>query len=166
MKKLILVAGMLLALSAYAVTHSISGTIDTPAVVTWVDGGGASIATYFTSGVDQLYLDTGTGYVWRIQDVMTSPTTVGQAPINGLFYTSVNCTGTPYLLLPSSDVPKTVHVTEGSPYVAGSAAGVTVHSQLLNAACYVDTETVGLYAAIGPLTPPTLASGPWHLEAR
>jgi len=166
--KLTVLAVLLAAVAAFAVSHSFSGTINTPAVPTWVDGSSNEITPYVTLGpANTLFLDTSTGYLWTVQDILTSPTAVGQS-LQGVFYTTANCTGTVYLIEPTYDLPKLVH-TGGDPgnyYVAGSTAAVTIHSQYLNGTCYADTETVNIYAATGPLTPPTLTSAPWHLEAR
>lgn len=151
-----------------AVARSITGTVDTPAVATWVDGSGNSITPYVTLGPSNaLYIDSTTGYVWTIQDILTNPTAVGQS-LQGVHFTTVNCTGTVYLLEPTFDLPKLVHTgsSAGNYYVAVSPAAVTTNSQLLNGTCYADVETSDLYNSAGPLTAPTLTAAPWHLEAR
>jgi hypothetical protein len=121
-----------------------------------------------------LYLDTGTGYLWVIQDPLTAvPSATGAgfgsaASSPGLFYTTVNCSGTAYAFVSSWGLPNLVYAMNQSNtyYTAGNAAAVTTNSELLNGVCYSVVQTTDLYLALGPLTPPTLASGPWHLESR
>lgn len=156
---------------AWAVSHPFSGTINTPAVPTWVDGSGNEIAPYLTLGPSNaLYLDTGTGYIWTIQDLMTNPTAIGQA-LAGVHYTNNNCTGTAHLIIPTFSLPKLVQTAPvaGTFYVGGAAAPTaTLQSYSVGGNCYVGTfgTTSEIYLATGPLTPPSLTSAPWHLENR
>ena len=165
---------ILLAFVAHAVSHSFSGTIDTPPVTVWVDGSSNTIAPYATLGTTgPLYIDGTTGYVWTLQNTLSStPTAVGLPQLDSsaaLYHTSGDCSGTPYLFLPSPlEIPKAVRTAgdTGNYYVETGTAAVTTHSFYLNGTCYSDTETANLYTTTGPLTAPTLASGPWHLENR
>lgn len=166
--RLTILAVLLAAIAAFAVSHNFSGTVNTPAVPTWVDGSSNEITPYMTLGPSNtLYLDTGTGYVWTIQDILTNPSAVGQS-LSALFYTSVNCTGTAYLYLPSFTLPSIVQTAPSTStyYVGGAPAAVTIHSEFLSGSCYSTLQTVDFYTAVGPLTPPTLTSAPWHLELR
>lgn len=164
--KLTLLAVILAGAVAFAVSHSFSGTINTPAVATWVDGSGSEIAPFMSHGGQFLYVENATGYVWSLESLATTPTAAGQL-ISGLWYTTSNCTGTAYLLV-SNLVPGVVQSTPaaGTYYAPGAAAVITTGSQSLNGSCFVGTNPGDYAVAVGPLTPPTLPAAPWHIENR
>jgi len=56
------------AATAFAISHSFSGTINTPAVLTWVDSSENQIAPFSVVGISwgPAYLDTSTGYLWEL----------------------------------------------------------------------------------------------------
>lgn len=164
--KLTLVAVLLAGVAAFAVSHSFSGTINTPAVPTWVDGSGNEIAPYMNTAADLLYIDSSTGYVWTLTNLATTPTAT--APfITGLWYTTANCTGTAYMAV-TNQVPGRVQTTPsaGTYYAPGAAAVITTASQYFNGTCYAGYSGGDYAVAIGPVTAPTLAAAPWHLENR
>jgi hypothetical protein len=171
MKKLLL-ALALFASSAQATPHTFTGTIDTPAVLTWMDASGAAVAPYAVYAASFLYVDSTTGYVWALRDMsMPAPYADGiyeaYASDLGLVFTATNCTGTAYLNA-STPIPGAVRVSasNGQLYATGAAASVTGHSRLAGGNCYPDTVSVSLFEAIGPLTAPSVPMGPWHLEAK
>lgn len=165
--KLTVLGVLLAAVAAFAVSHSFSGTINTPAVPTWVDGSGNEIAPYVILGPLPAYVAPSTGYLWTIHDILSSPSAGGTSR-QGAFYTTNNCTGTVYLFEPTDDLPSTVHeiASAGNFYVTNGAAAVSTQTQLLNGSCTAAILSSDIYNAIGPLTPPTLTAAPWHLEAR
>jgi len=163
-----------LSLSVQANPHSFTGTIDTPPVAVWVDSAGTTIAPFFATLVSMLYVDPSTGFVWTIQNVRsTTPSLIGYIGGRpdgdlGLLYSTTNCTGTAYLNASFWTIPHTVFASasDGQLYADGAPASATIHSRSVSGTCYVETVPGPVYLAIGPLTPPTLPAGPWHLEIR
>lgn len=166
---------LVVAVATYAIPRTFTGTIDTPAVLVWVDSGGNIIAPYATmpSGSGVLYLDSATGLVWGLTNFRsTTPSLVASGGTAGQYYATTNCTGPVYLTLPPWDLQGTVYTLSngnGLLYAGGSSAAVNIQSQWRYGVCVADGNPpapYGIYAATGPLTPPTPPAGPYHLEAR
>lgn len=138
--------------------------------LTWVESNGTQFAPFATYLSALLYVDPVTGYAWTLRDVnTTSPTLTSSTEASGsdlgLVYTTTDCTGTAYLNA-SGQIPFLVRTSgDGLFYATGASASVTGHSRFVGY-CITETISVALFEANGPLTPPDVAAGPWHLEAR
>jgi hypothetical protein len=171
MKKLLAVLGIMFAVVA-------SATPPDRSTLSWTDPNGDVVGPFAVLHVSSnpstalLYVDQSTGYVWTIQDPRAAtPGLIGVTGVGlGLIYTTTDCTGAAYISLPDvQPVPKTVVVSpaDGLAYVEGAIASVTTRSRFVNGTCYLDASAYSpLYVAVGPLTPPTVPAGPWHLTVR
>lgn len=169
---LITVLGVLTSFPANAIPRPFSGTIDTPATPTLVDSSGAVVTAYVvlpTGGM--LYLDS-VGLVWKIVDLIT-PSVMASGGTAGQYYATPDCSGPIYLELPSWDLPGTTYITSngnGLIYSAGTMSATEIHSQRRFGICAAESSVISdpyhVFLAIGPLTAPTLPSGPYHLELR
>jgi hypothetical protein len=171
MKKLLAVLGIMFAVGASATPREIIGTVDTPAVLTWVtDSTGVEVAPFVAFASSPLYSDAS-GRVWTIKGARTAtPYATSSAEASGsdlgLLYATTNCTGTAYLNA-TTEIPKIVRTSagDGQLYADGALAAVTINSRWVG---YCITESIAgpVYTAVGPLTAPTLPAGPYHVEAR
>ncbi len=176
MKKLLVVLAVLSAFSAHANTHTFTGTIDTPPVAVWVNPTDAIIAPFALYGGRVFYVDPATKYVWSIDTSSLSSTTPTLAAMGGItqtFYTTTNCTGQAYLaVLPTSDFLNFTYpiYRDGLIYVPGTMSNVNNQIQSTwYSGCVSQAPipaTYSMYTLLGPVTAPTLPSGPWHLETR
>jgi hypothetical protein len=165
-----------IACAAFAVSRPFTGTIDTPGVMSWVDGSNATVAPLATFNSETIFYDSNTGYTWTVnpQTLATATPTARafSATTPNFFYTSLNCAGTAYI---ATDDPIGVVRTYGGysppyaqPYTAGTKhTGVSIVSTLSSGTCYnFSYPYTTVYEPVGPLTAPTLPAGPWHLEVR
>ncbi len=172
-----LIAGIVIAVAftAFAISRTFTGTIDTPAVWVWVTPTGGVVVPA-VGGLATLpstpYLDPTTGYYWNIGSLSVSQPQLYGVDVLRQFYATANCTGTIYTGLPSYDDHAATRVAvileDGQTYVTtGIPVTQTFQSEWNGSACvspYGNSFTV--YAVSGPVAPPTLPAGPYHLELR
>lgn len=180
LKSLLAVVLLFTAFHATAISHTFTGTIDTPGVLVWIEPGSTVVTPYITGGSFNAYVayvDATTGYIWALTGPALS--TPALNPVEDLrqYYTTNNCTGTTYAALPQTDFAGSAGVVivfgsgNGLIYAATGPviSSASIQSEWHNGSCIAPTAIPGsfvVYTTTGPITAPTLPAGPYHLEMR
>lgn len=184
---LLAVAILIVAVVAYAIPRTFTGTIDTPAVLVWVAPNGNIVAP-FAGAAGNVYLDPNTGIVWTLtaagssQPYLIDPQGfTAQMPLYtvGQYYTTADCSGQIYIAVLQSDPAGSIYVFSNNDgrlcAPAGSPLAIAnFYSEQKSSGCIVSTTPipsnyyvyVAAYVTSALPTPPTLPAGPYHLELR
>jgi hypothetical protein len=153
-------------------------TITIPKAVVWVALDGTPIAPYLSGG-PAFFFDVS-GQVWRLNDLSSSTPTAsgyyGPWSPSALWFESVNCSGTPYLIFDAYIASNMVVEAESGWYtrnVTLTSFSGTLNSHVLGGICSASSVSVpGQFVGFRLVdmqnagTPPTLPLGPYRMEYR
>lgn len=187
MKSKFLAAALLLAglVGIARADKTITITIPGVAAPVWVDSTGAVMG--FAAVGPSWILHDAEGYVWTVSSPRTGAISsfvlnANDWSLGTVQYSSTNCTGEAYTILPSDCVPRTaIHLT-GMPgfFSLPDAPPPPILSVVLlskldeSGNCVSNNLTCGwdpnractLLSTLVPITPPVIANPPLHLEVR
>lgn len=148
-------------------------TIDVPQL-SWVTPSAMVVTPLAAYNGNVTYL-AGDGVLWAMWPALAQPYVDGFQPgPNDFSYESADCTSAP-LLVSTIHAPGMAIVSKPGfgPlfYAIGTdvSASVTIRAHGNGLGCYSDTPPPAgtpVWTLVGPLTPPTLPAGPYHIELR